>query len=103
MLISTVPAPKKHGDDQAIGRSRGGLRPKIHTHVDAVGNPIGFHLTGDEAHDLVGVHDLLPDIPADTLTADKESWSRDFGQDVKLIPTVWRTGDGQDDTQAAQC
>jgi transposase len=32
---STVPAPKKAGQNQAIGRSRGGLTTKIHAVVDA--------------------------------------------------------------------
>jgi hypothetical protein len=49
--ISTAPARKKVGEDQAIGRSRGGLSTKIHTLVDALGNPTGFYLTGGEAHD----------------------------------------------------
>ena len=31
--------PKKAGEDQAIGRSRGGLSTKIHALVDALGNP----------------------------------------------------------------
>jgi transposase len=39
--------------------------------VDALGNPIDFHLTGGEAHDLVGAHHLLPSMQADTLIADK--------------------------------
>ena len=39
-------AQKKPGEDQAIGRSRGGLSTKIHTLVDALGNPVGFFLTG---------------------------------------------------------
>ena len=39
---------------QAIGRSRGGLSTKIHTTVDALGNPTGFHLTPGQAHDLDG-------------------------------------------------
>jgi transposase len=66
-----VPAPQKAGDDQAIGRSRGGLSTKIHTLVDALGYPVGFHLTGGEAHDLVGADHLLPDMAADALIADK--------------------------------
>jgi len=48
---NTAPAPKKAGEAQAVGRSRGGLSTKIHALVDALGNPIGFHLTGGEAHD----------------------------------------------------
>jgi transposase len=71
VLISTAPAHKKTGEDQAIGRSRGGLSTKIHALVDALGNPVGFFLTGGEAHDLVGADHLLPDMQADTLIADK--------------------------------
>ena len=33
--------------------------------------PTGFHLTGGEAHDLVGADHLLPDLQADILIADK--------------------------------
>jgi len=47
------------------------LSTKIHTLVDALGNPIGFHLTGGQAHDLVGADELLPDMEADILLADK--------------------------------
>jgi transposase len=39
--------------------------------VDALGNPIGFFLTGGEAHDLVGADHLLPSMQADVLIADK--------------------------------
>jgi hypothetical protein len=42
--ISTVPAREKNGS-QAIGRSRGGLTPKIHALVDALGNPVELMLT----------------------------------------------------------
>src|SRR6185437_12888368 len=62
---------KKAGEDQAIGRSRGGLSTKIHTLVDALGNPLDFFLTGGQAHDLVGADHLLPSMQADTLIADK--------------------------------
>jgi Transposase DDE domain len=64
---------QKSGEDQAIGRSRGGLSTKIHALVDALGNPIDFFLTGGEAHDLVGADHLLPAIETDTLIADKGS------------------------------
>jgi Transposase and inactivated derivatives len=63
-------APKKT-DAQAIGRSRGGLSTKIHALVDALGNPLAFHLTGGQAHDLDGADVLLPAMTADTLLADK--------------------------------
>jgi hypothetical protein len=41
--------------------------------VDALGKPIGFCLTGGEAHDLVGADHLLPAMQADMLVADKHS------------------------------
>ena len=66
-----MPAPKKAGVDQAIGRSRGGLGTKIHTLVDASGNPVAFALSGGQAHDLDGADVLLPGMQADLLIADK--------------------------------
>lgn len=39
--------------------------------VDALGNPVGFHLTSGQVHDLVGADHLLPDMQADVLIADK--------------------------------
>src|SRR5262249_15487480 len=62
---------KKGGEDEAIGRSKGGLSTKIHTLVDALGNPLDFELTPGQAHDLEGADALLPDMTADTLLADK--------------------------------
>ena len=59
------------GGDQAIGRSKGGLSTKIHTTVDALGNPTGFHLTAGQACDLDGADILLPQLQSDTLLADK--------------------------------
>jgi hypothetical protein len=41
--------------------------------VDALGNPVGFHLTGGEAHDLVGADHLLPDLQADVLIGERRS------------------------------
>lgn len=47
------------------------MSTKIHTLVDALGNPIGFFLTGGEVHDLAGADELIPSMRADTLIADK--------------------------------
>jgi transposase len=47
------------------------LSTKIHAIVDALGNPTGFHLTGDQACDLDGADALLPDISAKAILADK--------------------------------
>ena len=44
-------APKKD-ENQALGRSKGGLSTKIHALVDALGNPLRFFLTPGQVHDL---------------------------------------------------
>jgi len=62
---------KKKDGEQAIGRSRGGLSTKIHALVDALGDPVAFFLTGGQESDLAGADELLPDMEADTLLADK--------------------------------
>ena len=85
--ISIAPAPKKSGEDQAIGRSRGGLSTKIHALVDALGNPIGFCLTGGEQHDLVGADHLLPTMEADTLIGDKA-----FDADERVLEPLAAAG-----------
>ena len=87
MPISTALAPKKAGEDQAIGRSRGGLSTKIHALVDALGNPVNFFLTGGQAHDLVGADHLLPSMQADTLIADKA-----FDADERVIAPLAAAG-----------
>jgi transposase len=47
------------------------LSTKIHATTDALGNPIGFHLTPGQASDLDGADELLPQRQADTLLGDK--------------------------------
>jgi transposase len=66
-----VPEPKKDDQDEAIGRSAGGLSTKIHATTDALGNPTSFMLTQGQAHDLQGADGLLPDLKARALLADK--------------------------------
>ena len=51
-----------------------------YTGRDALGNPLGFFLTGGEAHDLVGADHLLPTMAADTLIADKA-----FDADARVL------------------
>ena len=63
------------------------MSTKIHTMVDALGNPLGVHLTGGEAHDLVGADHLLPDMQADTLIADKA-----FDADERVIKPLAAAG-----------
>ena len=69
--ISTVPAPKKDGEDQAIGRSRGGLTTKIHAIVDALGNPVALSLTPGQAHDITQAVPLLDQVEPEAFLADK--------------------------------
>lgn len=38
------------------------MSTKIHATCDALGNPVGFHLTPGQAHDLKGADALLPDL-----------------------------------------
>jgi transposase len=47
------------------------LSTKIHATVDALGNPLSFHLTPGQACDLDGADKLLPDLVANTVLADK--------------------------------
>ena len=75
------------GEDQAIGRSRGGLSTKIHATVDALGNPTGFFLTPGQACDLDGSDVLLADVPADTVIADKA-----YDADERVIQPLERAG-----------
>jgi transposase len=63
------------------------LSTKIHTLVDALGNAVGFFLTGGEAHDLVGADHLLPDMQAETLIADKA-----FDADERVLEPLAAAG-----------
>ena len=63
------------------------MSTKIHALADALGNPIGFFLTGGEAHDLVGADHLLPSMQADTLIADKA-----FDADERVIVPLAAAG-----------
>ena len=63
------------------------MSTKIHTLVDALGNPVGFHLTGGEVHDLVGADRLLPEMQAGILIADKA-----FDADERVIEPLTSAG-----------
>src|SRR3984957_6830271 len=62
---------KKDGEDQAIGRSKGGLSTKIHAMDDALGHQLALFLTSGQAQDLQGADELLPQMQADPLLAVK--------------------------------
>src|SRR3954468_11552135 len=68
----TSTAPAQGGtQNQAIGRSRGGLTTKIVALVDALGNLLRLVLLPGQRHDSAGVDSLLKDIDFAALLADK--------------------------------
>jgi transposase len=63
------------------------LSTKIHSLVDALGNPLAFLLTPGQAHDLEGADVLLPQMQADTLLGDKA-----FDADQRVIEPLLAAG-----------
>jgi transposase len=63
------------------------LSTKIHTTVDALGNPIGFHLTEGQACELEGADVLLPRLEAKTVIADKG-----FDADKRVLDLLKEAG-----------
>ena len=55
--------------------------------MDALGNAIGFHLTGGQEHDLAGADALLPRLEAETLMADKA-----FDADQRVLEPLAEAG-----------
>ena len=62
--------PKKDGP-QALGRSRGGLSTKIHTAVDALGNPLRFRLTAGQVSDIQEAQALIEGFETQAVIGDK--------------------------------
>jgi transposase len=58
-------------DDQALGRSVGGMSTKIHMVVDAHGNPLDYTLTPGQTHDSTQAIPLLEKQSFDAALADK--------------------------------
>ena len=94
MIDSTIVRVHQHSagavkkdQDEAIGRSKGGLSTKIHATVDVLGNPTGFHLSGGQACDLDGANALLLDLSANTILADKG-----YDADVRVLEPLARAG-----------
>lgn len=63
------------------------MSTKIHALVDALGNPTAFHLSGGEAHDLVGADHLLAEMHAQMLIADKA-----FDADQRVLEPLAAAG-----------
>jgi len=64
--------------DQAIGRSRGGLTTKIHIAVDALGNPLRLIATAGQVHDSTQAEALVEDFDAAHVIADKAYDNNEF-------------------------
>ena len=62
---------KGGAENNAIGRSRGGLTSKIVALVDALGNLVRFVLLPGQRHDTVGVAPLIDGVSFDALLGDK--------------------------------
>ncbi|KHL51324.1 IS5 family transposase [Xanthomonas cannabis] len=93
MIDSTIVRAHQHSagakgeEPQAVGRSRGGLSSKIHSVVDALGNPVAFHLSAGQASDLEGADVLLPHVSVGALLAD-----RAYDASARVIEPVQRQG-----------
>ena len=62
---------KRGAEQNAIGRSRGGLSTKVHLIVDALGLPIAFEITEGQRHDNQRAPSLIGQTSPRCLLADK--------------------------------
>lgn len=76
---------KRGSEDQAIGRSRGGLTTKLHAAVDGLGNPVRFILTGGRRNDITQAEAPIEDLPAGCVLADKAYDADHFRHAVRAI------------------
>jgi transposase len=63
------------------------LSTKIHAVVDALGNPLGLHLTAGQACELDGADVLLPQVHAPIVIADKG-----FDAEARVLEPLRRAG-----------
>jgi transposase len=68
---STGCGRKRGPQNQALGRSRGGLSTKIHAACDSHGNPLRFILTAGSCADYDSASGLLEGLSAQAVIADK--------------------------------
>ena len=71
---------KRGAQNQALGRSRGGLTTKIHMLADALGRPLRFILTSGQTHDVVTAPALLDGVDGGAIIADKAQNSNELRQ-----------------------
>ncbi|MFY7852320.1 MAG: IS5 family transposase [Brevundimonas sp.] len=75
-------AEKGGSEDQAIGRSRGGLSTKIHMAVRGLGCPVAFSLTAGQRGDAPQAGTLIEGMPARVVMADTAYDSDQFRQAI---------------------
>lgn len=82
--ISNGGKPK---EEKTVGRSRGGLNTKIHTLVDALGNPLRFLLSPGSDHDAVHAERLIEgiDLSGSTMLKDKAYGAERFRECLTLM------------------
>ena len=73
---------KKEGP-QAIARWRGGLTTKIHSAVDALGNPLRSILTAGQDSDIIQAPALMEGLDPEMVIADKADDANDFIQMIQ--------------------
>ena len=69
---------KDNQEQEALGRSKGGFSTKIHTVVDALGNPLKFILTPGQRNDITQAKKLVKDTTNIPVLADKVYDANDF-------------------------
>ena len=89
LLDSTIIPVHQHGagakkeGPQAIGRSPGGLTTKIHSAVDALGNPLGSILTAGQDSDIIQAAALIEGLDPDMVIADQAYEANDLIQMIQ--------------------
>lgn len=79
---------KKHQDEEAMGKSRGGLSTKIHAAVDALGNPIRFILTAGQCSEIKQANPLIAGFSAEYVMADKGYDADAFIDEIQSIEAI---------------
>ncbi len=75
-------------DEQALGRSRGGFRTKVHVAVNGLGLPVKLVLTPGQAADVTQAETLIRDVPFEVVIADR-------GYDSQAVVEAVETGGGE--------
>ena len=73
---------KRGAQNQALGRSRGGLTTKIHMICDSLGRPLRFMLTAGQRHDNLTAKALLDGFQAQAVLADRAYDNNDLRQAI---------------------